>query len=75
MSCDCPGWIYARRSQERICKHVRLHAEEARKILAAYRAGRPIPAPRRPGATVRREEVTARVLATIDTRRRAVNFE
>lgn len=83
MSCSCPGWVIKRAGKGRTCWHItgkrdRSHpgyAEEARKILAAYRAGRPIPAPRRPGATVRREEVTARVLATIDTRRRAVNFE
>jgi hypothetical protein len=46
-SCDCPGWVYARKGQERICKHVRELSREMMDELERYQAKR-----RPPGAPI-----------------------
>lgn len=76
MSCDCPGWIYAKKGQERTCKHVQRHAGEAPGILQRIAAGervewRIVEAPR-PGAPA--IATTPRV-TSLNTRRRAIAFQ
>lgn len=46
MSCDCPGWINAKRGKPRSCRHVVERQREAIQILTDFKAGRPIPARR-----------------------------
>lgn len=30
LTCDCPGWVYQRKGQERGCKHTRMVTEQAK---------------------------------------------
>jgi hypothetical protein len=48
LSCDCPGWIYARKGQRRSCKHTRKHEDEVAAILLAWSQGGKAPAPPAP---------------------------
>lgn len=33
-SCNCPGWTFKKKGEERACKHTRSHAYEANAILS-----------------------------------------
>ena len=43
LSWSCRGWIFQRKDQPRGCKHTKGLAMQAGVVLAAFRAGKPIP--------------------------------
>lgn len=44
VSCDCPGWVFKRKNQERGCKHVNaMFIDEINRIRAMFGAGEPLP--------------------------------
>lgn len=43
ISCNCPGWVFAKKGQERACKHTRKIASEAPQILKMFKAGEALP--------------------------------
>lgn len=50
MSCSCPGWVFARKGAERICKHIREYAGEAATIMSRILAGHQVDWDRVPSA-------------------------
>lgn len=43
LSCNCPGWIFAKKNQERACKHTKLIEEEAPGIYKKWKKGEELP--------------------------------
>jgi hypothetical protein len=43
LSCNCPGWIFAKKNQERACKHTRLIVDEAPDIFKKWKNGEELP--------------------------------
>lgn len=39
VTCNCPGWIYARKGQPRTCKHTQRIEDEAGRLFRAYQNG------------------------------------
>lgn len=42
LSCNCPGWTFARKGQERNCKHTRELRQAADGVLDLWRQGTPV---------------------------------
>ena len=43
LSCNCPGWIFAKKNQERACKHTKLVEDEAPEIFKKWKKGEELP--------------------------------
>lgn len=43
LSCNCPGWIFAKKGQERSCKHTRKVEAEVKDVLKAFKNGEELP--------------------------------
>lgn len=43
MTCNCPGWRF-KKGDERICKHTKQVADEGKKLLKDFKAGKELPA-------------------------------
>ena len=43
LSCNCPGWIFAKKNQERACKHTKIVEDEAPDIFKKWKKGEALP--------------------------------
>jgi hypothetical protein len=43
ITCNCPGWIFAKKGQARECKHTKQIAKEAKEVWKKYKKGEPLP--------------------------------
>jgi hypothetical protein len=43
LSCNCPGWIFAKKNQERACKHTKMVEDEAPDIFKMWKDGQTLP--------------------------------
>lgn len=59
-SCDCPGWIYARKGGTRTCKHIRALEPEILDALERARRPRPRRTPVTPTPQAPREDWPSR---------------